>query len=215
MIPPRKETEDLLLLITESSETPIKHTHTEPQETVEFKLTQPREKLSLEPPTSIERCWMLGSTRLELYISILIITGEKCELYTNNFDEFSFAELRDELKEFLGFSDLTPTHLQHDRVGPRIIKAYEKLRWENLNTDGYFILLLGCACSTFQDFESYRRIVVGLDEKNFQLLLKQYNFYFLPMKDLQAFNQLKIIQRLFAPAVIMNGPHKKKKMILA
>ena len=42
------------------------------------------------------------------------------------------------------------------------------------NSDGYVILLLGYARSKFRDFESYLRIIVGLDEENIQLILKQY-----------------------------------------
>ena len=34
---------------------------------------------------------------------------------------------------------------------------------------------MGYARSPFRNFESYRRIVVRLDEKNVQLILKQYN----------------------------------------
>ena len=40
------------------------------------------------------------------------------------------------------------------------------------------ISLLGCSRSLFQDFESYLRIVVGLDEEDIQLNLKQYNSHF-------------------------------------
>ena len=41
------------------------------------------------------------------------------------------------------------------------------------------ILLLGYSRSPFRDFESYLRIVVGLDEEDIQLILKQYNSHFL------------------------------------
>ena len=41
------------------------------------------------------------------------------------------------------------------------------------------ILLLGYARSPFRDFESYLRIVVGSDEENIQLILKQYNSHFI------------------------------------
>ena len=37
---------------------------------------------------------------------------------------------------------------------------------------------MGYARSPFRDFESYLRIVVGLDEDDFQLILKQYNANF-------------------------------------
>ena len=44
------------------------------------------------------------------------------------------------------------------------------------------ILLLGYARSPFRDFESYLRIVVGLDEEDIQLILKQYISYFFTYK---------------------------------
>ena len=40
------------------------------------------------------------------------------------------------------------------------------------------ILLLGFARSKFRDFERYLRIVIGLDEEDIQLILKQYNSQF-------------------------------------
>ena len=40
------------------------------------------------------------------------------------------------------------------------------------------ILLLCSTRSPFWDFESYLRIVVGLDEQDVQLILKQYNSHF-------------------------------------
>ena len=41
------------------------------------------------------------------------------------------------------------------------------------------ILLLGYSASPFRDFESYLRLVVGLDEEDIQLILKEYNSHFL------------------------------------
>ena len=41
-------------------------------------------------------------------------------------------------------------------------------------TDGYYMLLMGYARSPFRDFERYIRMVVGLDEGDIQLILKQY-----------------------------------------
>ena len=46
-------------------------------------------------------------------------------------------------------------------------------------TDGYMILLLGYSRSLFRDFESYLRSVVGLDEEDNQIILKQYNSHFI------------------------------------
>ena len=46
MIGPRNETEYLLFSITKNCETPIKKIHRKPGETLEFKLTTPRETFS-------------------------------------------------------------------------------------------------------------------------------------------------------------------------
>ena len=63
--------------------------------------------------------------------------------------------------------------------GPRIIKAYRKLESEKRLTDGCYMLLMGYARSQFQDFGSYLRNVVVLDEDDIQLFLKQYNSSFI------------------------------------
>ena len=49
---------------------------------------------------------------------------------------------------------------------------------EKSNTDGCIIFLLGYARSPFPDYESYLRIVVGLDEDDIQFILKQNNSAF-------------------------------------
>ena len=74
MIRPRNETEDFLLSIDKSCEMFFKRNHTKPQETLESKLTQPRQTLSFTPPISIEGSWMIGLTSLEVYISTFNIT---------------------------------------------------------------------------------------------------------------------------------------------
>ena len=126
MIRPRNET-DLLLSITKNYQTHIHQTHTKPQETLEFKLIKPRKTFSSELSINLglDSKWMVGLTSLEVYISIFNITEEnnKFKLYTDNFDEFSFAELQDELEEILSIPDITPTHLQHEIIGLRIIGA--------------------------------------------------------------------------------------------
>ena len=43
MIGPKNETEDMLLSITKNCETLNKQTNTRPEETLEFKMTKPRE----------------------------------------------------------------------------------------------------------------------------------------------------------------------------
>ena len=120
---------------------------------------------------------MIGFTDLEVYNSIFTINQEnnKFEVYTDTSDEFSFTELKDELEETLDISNITDEQLQDELIGSRIIKAYKKLETEMRMTDGYILLLMGYARSPFRVFESYLRIVVGLDEDDIQLILKQNN----------------------------------------
>ena len=92
MIRPKSEIEDLLLSITENCEKLVDQTHRKPEETLEFKMLKPRETFHFNPPIHTKGDWMLGLIDLEVYNFIFIITEEnnKFELYTDNFDEFSF-----------------------------------------------------------------------------------------------------------------------------
>ena len=177
MIQPKDETEGLLLSITKNCETLIKQTHTKPQEVLEFILDKSRETFHFKPSFQIDDVsWMVGLISLEIYNSIFNITeqNKKFELYTDPFHEFSFEELKDELEEILSTSNITPYHLQHAKIGPRNIEAYRKLRLEKSSSDGFIKLLMGNARSPFRDFEKYLRIVIGLNEGDIQLILKQY-----------------------------------------
>ena len=123
---------------------------------------------------------MLGLTSVEVYNSIFNTTekNNKFELFTDTFDEFSLKELKDQLEGILNISDITPYHLQHEKIGPPFTEAYKKLRSEKSSSDGYILFLMGYARSPFQDFESSLRIAVGLDEDDIQLILIQYNSNF-------------------------------------
>ena len=177
MIRPKNETEDLLLSITKNCETIVQQTHRKPEETLEFKMIKPRETFHFKPPIQTKGDWMLGLIDLEVYNSIFNITNEnnKFELYTDTFDEFSFTKLEDEVEEILNIPNITDAHLEDDKLGPQIAKTYWELRSDKSSHDGYIILLMGCARSPFRDFESYLRIVIGLEEDNNRLILKQYN----------------------------------------
>ena len=74
---------------------------------------------------------------------------------------------------------LHPNTFSMKKIGPRIIKTYEKLRSEKSSTDGHVILLKGYAISAFRDSESNLRIVVGLVEDDIKLILEQYNSFFI------------------------------------
>ena len=90
--------QELLLSITKICEALTKQSNRKAEETLEFKLSQPKKKtFRLKPPIPVERSWMIGLTSLEILNSIFnkIEEKNKFELHTDNFDEFSFAELKD------------------------------------------------------------------------------------------------------------------------
>ena len=181
MIRPKNQTEDLLLSITKSCETLIEQTHRKPGETLELKMIEPREKIHFTPPVQIKGDWMIGLTSLEVYNSFFNITEDNnnFEIYRDKSTTFGFLELKDGLEEILNIPHITPKHLQDDEIGPRIIDEFYKLSHEKKNSYGYMILLLGYSRSLFREFESYLRIVVGLDEEDIQLILKQYHSHFI------------------------------------
>ena len=181
MIQPKNETENLLLFITKNCEKLVGQTHRKPEETLEFRMLKSREIFHFNPPIHTEGDWMLGLIDLEVYNSIFNITKEinKFELYTDTFDEFSFEELKDEVEEILNIPEITDDHLEDDILGPQIAKTYWELRSDKTSHDGYIILLTGYARSPFKDFEKYLRIVIGLEEDDIQLILKQYNEKFI------------------------------------
>ena len=180
-IQPKNETEDLLLSITKNCETLIQQTHRKPEETLEFKMIKTRETFHFNPPIQVKEDWMLGLVDLEVYNSIFNITEEnnKFEIYRDTSNKFGFLELKDELEEILNISHITIEHLDDEILGPRIIDEFIKLSNEKKNTDGYLILLFGYCASSFRDFESYLRLVIGLDEEDIRLILKEYNSHFI------------------------------------
>ena len=64
---------------------------------------------------------------------------------------------------------------------------------------------MGYALSPFPDFESYLRIVVGLDEDDIQLNLKQYNSNFITCKKSPGIYSVKEISEF----VYTMGDHEK------
>ena len=181
MIRPKNETGDLLLSITKNCETLIEQTHRKAEETLEFKMNKSRETFHFSQQIQIQGDWMISLTDLEVYNSIFNITEEnnKFEIYRDTPTKFQFLDLKDELEEILNIPHITREHLLDDETASRIIDEYHKLSHEKKNSDGYTILLLNYARSQFRDFESYLRIRVGLDEEDIQLILKEYNSYFI------------------------------------
>ena len=144
-------------------------------------MIKPKETFHFKPPIQIRGDWMIGLTDLEVYNSFFNITEEniKFDIYRDSSNKFGFLELKDELEEVLNISHISQKHLEDEVLGPRIIDELYKLSHEKMNSHGYMILLLGYSRSLFRDFESYSRIVVGLDEEDIRLILKQYNSHFI------------------------------------
>ena len=148
---------------------------------------------------------MLGSTSLDDYSSICnIIEEKKIELYTDTLYEFSITKFKDELEEIFCVSDITPYHLQHEKIGPRIIEAYRTLRLKKSRIDCYNKLLMVYARSPFREFESSLRVVICFDEDDIQLILKQYipNFLFCKL------TSGNYINKDIAKAVYPQGDHE-------
>ena len=177
MLQPRNETEDSLLSISKTCETPIKQSYTKSEETLEFKLIKQRKTFHFNPPISIDGSLRFQLVSLEVYTSLFNMNQEKIkiELYTDTFDEFSFTELTDEVEEILDISNITSEYLQDDIMGPCKNSTYRKLETEKRQTDGCIILIMGFARSPFRELESHLRIVVGLDEDDIKLILQQYD----------------------------------------
>ena len=144
-------------------------------------MIKPRETFHFKTPNQIQGEWMIELINLEVYNSIFNITEEnnKFELYRDTSAKFGFLELKDELEDIPNFSHITNKHLNDEITGPRIIDEFIELSNEKKNSDGYMILLLSYSASSFRDFESYLRLVVGLDEEDIQLILKEYNSHFI------------------------------------
>ena len=131
MYRPINETEDLILSITKNCETLIEQTHRKAEETLEFKLTKPREALNFNPLISIKESQMIGLTSLEVYKFSFSITVEN-----NKFEPFkipdwrsggvSYEKVGDEIKGDLEFTDITVTDIQDERIGSIIIEEYRE-----------------------------------------------------------------------------------------
>ena len=201
MIRPKTQTEDLLVSISKNCETLVQQTHRKPEETLEFKITKPRESFHFNPQTQTKGDLMLDLIDLEVYNTIFNITKEniKFELYVETFDKVSFTELEDEVGEILGIPKVTDDHLEDETIAPHIINTYWKLRSDKSSHDGYIILIMGYARSPFRDFECYLRIVVGLEEDNFQLILKQHNEKFVTYELEPGNYMIEDIQKSFYP----------------
>ena len=131
MIRPKNQTEDLLLSITKNFDTVIEPTRGKAEETLEFKMTKPKETFHFKPPISIEGSWMTGLTDLEVYNSIFNITQEYNDFKLYKFPDekaggITYEKVRDEIEKDLDISDITAADLQDDLIAPFIIEEYKE-----------------------------------------------------------------------------------------
>ena len=122
-----------MLLITKKCETPIKQTHTKPQELLDFRLTRSSEIIHFNPSIKfrLDFNWMIGLTRLEIYNSGSNITEEiiKFELYKildSKSGGISYENVRVEIEKLLEISDFPATDLKDEILGPIILEDYKK-----------------------------------------------------------------------------------------
>ena len=184
MVKTKNQTEDLLLSITKNCETIIKQTHTKSQETLEFKMIEPRETFHFKPPIQIKGDWMIELTDLEVYNSIFNITEEN-----NKFDLYKFPDekaggvtyekVRDEIERDLDIEDITAEDLQDDIIGPIIIEEYREQVTKRMDDEQYMNILSIYTRSVFQDFESFLRTQIDLIEDDIKLVLDEFNSSFI------------------------------------
>ena len=146
-------------------------------------LSQPRETILFNPPIPNEGSWMVGLTSLELYNYLHNISG-----HNNKFELYIFPEskiggilhenVRDDIEKDLDISDITPTDLQAQIIGPIIIIEYREVS-NRMEDGGYMNILEGYTSSILQDFEGYIRTEVDLVEDDIRLVLDKYNSSFI------------------------------------
>ena len=82
IVRPKFLTEDLLLSITKICETLIEQAHRKAEETLEFKITNPRQTFHFNPVIEVTEDWMIGLSSLEVYIFFNInTTNNQFKLY--------------------------------------------------------------------------------------------------------------------------------------
>ena len=184
MVRPKNETEDLLLSKTKNCEMLIEQTHRKAEETLEFKMTKPRETFHFKPPIQTKGDWMIGLTDLEVYNSISNITEENNKFEPYKFPDekaggVTYEKVRDEIEKDLDIEDITAEDLQDDIIGPIIIEKYEEQVTKRMNDEQYMNILAIYTSSVFQDFESFLRTQIDLVEDDIKLVLDEYNSSFI------------------------------------
>ena len=167
MMRPKNDLEDLLLSKTKKCETLIQQTHRKPEETTEFKLIKPREKIHFIAPVQTKGDWMIGLTDLEVYNSILNVTEENNKFELHKFrdekaGDVSYTKVRDEIEKDLDISDIRAVDLQDDLTAPNIIDEYREQVTKRMKYGQYMNILSIYTNSIFQDFKSFLRTQIDM-----------------------------------------------------
>ena len=184
MIRPKNETENLLLSITKICETQIQQTHRKPEETLQFKMTKPRETFHLKPPIQVGGDWIIGLVDLEVYNSIFNITEENNKFKLYKFPDekaggISYTKVRGEIERDLDIEYITAADLQDDIIGPIIIEEYREKVTKRMKDEQYMNILAIYTSSVFQDFESFLRTQIDLVEDDIKMVLDENNSSFI------------------------------------
>ena len=187
MIRPKNETEDLLLSITKNCKTLIAQTHRKAEETLEFKMTKPKETFCFKPTIQVKGDWMVGLTELEVFNSIFNITEENNKFKLYKFPDekaggISYTKVRDEIEKDLDISDITATDLQDDIIAPIIIEEYKEQVTKRMKDVQYMNTLAIYTRSVIQEFESFLRTQIDLVEDDVKLVLDENNSSYVTYK---------------------------------
>ena len=184
MVKPKNETEDFLFSITKNCETLIEQTLRKAEETLEFKLTKPRETFHCNTSIQIKRDWMIGLTDLEVYNSISNknTTNDKFKFYKfpdKKAGGVSYEKVRGEIEKDLAISDITAADLQDEILAPIIIEEYSEQVTKRMKDDNYMLVLAMYVDSIIQDSEKFLRTEIDLVEDDVSLVLDEYNSKFI------------------------------------
>ena len=107
---------------------------------------------------------MIWITSLEVFILFFKKAegNNKFEIYTDKFDDCSYAQLKNSAADILGLSDFLPEGPKLEIHGPKINNFFRKLvETGKIQTDGYYKILKGYTRSPFRNFEKNLWTLVG------------------------------------------------------
>ena len=149
--------ESLLLIIAKSNQEIVENTHSKPQETLEFKMTDQKESFSFDVSLLLPEKWMMGVTSLEVYNTVYNITetNNKLQIILN---DQQLKELNLDSGLILFVEDLYITYFSNPYTPSEYNEFVEKAN--KLITNSYSKKKK----LTRIDFDSLTKIVKSLNE---------------------------------------------------